>query len=192
MTRILHAIALVSLLTYMGCGKTEVAETPVSAQTTSQTAAAHPSPTDVVSQFLDQVRRGGEDSGAGQLLTERARQELARIGRSIQPIGSPDAAFEVTRAEAVEEGSALVHSIWSEPKAEGGRDEFQVVWAVEKESVGWRISGLAMQLEEDAEPIIMDFENAEMMAQMFGTTGSETESGSKSSQAAAAPAGSVR
>ena len=53
---------------------------------------------DVVSQFLDLIRRGGADSGANQLLTQKAQSELARIGRSIQPLGSPDAGFRVTRS----------------------------------------------------------------------------------------------
>ena len=62
--------------------------------------------------------------------------ELKRIGRTVQPIGSPDARFQVTRAETVpdEQNSALVHSIWSEPNGDGTSSDFQVVWAVEQES----------------------------------------------------------
>ncbi len=188
MLRSIHLIALTGLLVCLGCGKTEVAgTTDVQGAPAPQAAPSEPSPMDVVSQFLDQVRRGGEDSGAGQLLTQRAQQELARIGRSIQPIGSPDAGFKVTRFQQVEEGSALVHSIWSEPDDQGGHAEYQVVWAVEHESAGWRISGLAMQLKADEEPVIIDFENGELMAEMLGAT-SEENSDTPSQASGTAPA----
>ncbi len=134
--------------------------------------AGEPSPTEIVSQFLDQVRRGGDKSEAGNLLTKIAQAELTRIGRSIEPIGSPDARFQVTRAENVpgEEGAALVHSIWSEPAADGGQADFQVVWAVSHEEAGWRISGLAMEMNPNQAPLIIDFENGELMAKILGAT----------------------
>ncbi len=130
----------------------------------------------MVSQFLDEVRRGGEDSSANELLTVRARAELNRIGQAIQPIGSPDARFLVTRAETVpgEETSALVHSIWSEPNDDGTKTDFQVVWALQQEQADWRISGLAMELEPNEDPLIIDFENAELMAKLLSPTDQST------------------
>jgi hypothetical protein len=166
MDRFAHYLAAFGLLVTIGCGS----NAPVAEKTAEQVAAQQiPSPENVVSQFLDEVRRGGDAANANNLLTVRARQELKRIGQSIQPIGSPDARFTVTRAELVpgEENSALVHSVWSEPGENGTSSDFQVVWAVEKESAGWRISGLAMELEQGKDPIIIDFENAELMANLL-------------------------
>lgn len=178
MDRFAIIVASIGLISCIGCGSGSQVEPAVAVQTASAAVASttatstHPSPTDVVSQFLDEVRRGGEDSRANDLLTERARVELSRIGQSIQPIGSPDARFVVTRAESVpgDDSSALVHSLWSEPNG----SEIQVVWAVQQEPVGWRISGLAMELEPNQAPVVMDFENAEMMAKLLAAPDAES------------------
>lgn len=172
MDRFVNCLAFLAFSLSIGCGPgTQVAEKPPIAPQKAANPSDNrlPSPTDVVSQFLDEVRRGGEDSRANDLLTERAQAELQRIGRSVQPIGSPDAGFQVTRAESVpgDEGSALVHSVWCEPNADGTKSDFQVVWAVQQESAGWRISGLAMELEPDQAPVIIDFENGELMAKLL-------------------------
>lgn len=163
-------VAILGFVTLIGCGaSTQVAEVPSPKSVSDSQTASLSSPTDVVSQFLDEVRRGGQDSSANQLLTVKAQAELNRIGQSIQPIGSPDARFQVTRAESVpgEEKSALVHSIWSEPNVDGSKTDYQVVWALEQEQFDWRISGLAMELEPNQDPLIIDFENAELMAKLL-------------------------
>ncbi len=155
----------------IGCGgNAPTADTSASQATNRLAANATPQPTDIVSQFLDQVRRGGEDSGAGTLLTQRAQSELKRIGRSVQPIGSPDASFNVTRGESYpgDADKMLVHSIWSEPDSEGGQSDYQVVWALQRESAGWRISGLAMEFEPGMDPEIIDFEDGNSMMQILG------------------------
>ena len=175
-----------AVLVSLGCGKAEVANsTPDQSPDRDVTAATGPSPIDVVSQFLDQIRRGGEDSRAGRLLTQKAQSELRRIGRSIEPIGSPDAQYRVTRGEPVpgEKDSMLVHSFWTDPLEAGGQAEYQVVWAVVRESVGWRISGMAIQERPDQDPIIVDFENGDLMAQVLSGTGQDAKP-----QQAASPA----
>ena len=166
-------IVFVGLMTCFGCGSgTEIAKTPVQTsvqETNTSLATDISSPMDVVSQFLDEVRRGGDDSRANSLLTQQAQQELGQIGQSIQPIGSPAARFDVTRSELVpgEQDSALVHSVWSEPNQDGTTNQYQVVWAMQRESSGWRISGLAMELDPNQPLMIIDFENSEMMAKLL-------------------------
>ena len=136
-TRFLGIVSLVAVFSLVsGCGSSDAPQDRVASSATSSVTSqmavqnttstavlddsSAPSPIDVVSQFLDRVRRGGQDSDAGILLTQRARSELKRIGRSVQPIGSPDAYFNVTRSEPVpgETESMLVHSIWSEPSSQ--------------------------------------------------------------------------
>lgn len=165
-------LSLIGLVACIGCGPgPQVAEKPPTAAEATPARQASLGPTDVVSQFLDEVRRGGKDSNANGLLTERAQSELSRIGRSVQPIGSPDAAFVVTRAELVpgEQDAALVHSIWSEPNGDGSVSDFQVVWACRRETGQWRISGLAMEVVPDQDPVIVDFENGELMARLLAS-----------------------
>ncbi len=154
----------------VGCGSSsDVAQTPEQTADSTEVAQAEESPVEVVSQFLDRVRRGGDGAAAGHLLTEKAQSELERIGRSVQPIGSPDARFDVSRSQDVpgEPDSALVHSVWSEPTGDGSNAEYQVVWAVERDPVQWRISGLAMEIEPGQSPEIIDFEDGELMAQLL-------------------------
>ena len=165
-------LTFIALLCCSGCGpSTEpIAQTPPeTADTITVDRAPFSSATDVVSQFLDEIRRGGQDSHAHHLLTQKAQSELKRIGRTVQPIGSPDARFQVTRAEMVpdEQNTALVHSIWSEPNGDASSSDFQVVWAVEQEAGKWRISGLVMEIEETQPPMSIDFENGERMARLL-------------------------
>lgn len=177
-------VALVSSTAlWIGCGgSSPVAETPVAAPPMPANVgslapkpmgfiddAAMRSPgsaTDVISQFLDAVRRGGDPAETQQWLTSKAQAELNRIGQKLQPIGSPGARFTVTRAENVPEapGSALVHSYWIEPTLGGEPSQSQVVWAVQWERESWRISGFAVQTEDDEAPVILDFENGDLMA----------------------------
>ena len=132
----------------------------------------------VVGQFLDAIRRGGETGGANKLLTRHAQTILQKLGRSVQPIGSPDAVFTVTRAESVPStpGAALVHSTWTEPVADGKSESYQVVWALEQDANAWRISGLAMDLEPGQEPMVVDFENASQMASLLNSNEESTVS----------------
>lgn len=166
------SVAVLSLALILGCGSGDSAQQSShsgAAASANQASASGPSPTDIVSQFLDEIRRGGDDSRAQSLLTKRAQSELARIGHTVQPIGSPDARFEVTRSEAApgEPNAALVHSLWREPTESGDLQDYEVVWGVQKEADGWRISGLAVELSPNDPPQIIDFEDGELMAQLL-------------------------
>ncbi|MEC8473051.1 MAG: hypothetical protein VXZ38_00250 [Planctomycetota bacterium] len=186
-------IVLCSLPLFVGCGndvEPMANRSTISSSEKKESQALVNSPTDVVSQFLDEVRRGGEDSLAQSLLTRKAQSELQRIGQTVQPIGSPDASFQVTRAESVpnEPGSALVHSLWIEPNSTGSKTTNQVVWAVEQEDRYWRISGLVIAVEESQSPVVLDFENGDMMAQLL--TGSQPAKRTEAGETKAAASGS--
>ncbi len=132
--------------------------------------AVDPSPAmEVVSQFLDALRRGGSDSESLDLVTTKAREEFRRTGLVLQPIGSPNATFKVNRCKAIpgDETSALVHSTWTEPTEDGGSEPLEVVWAVQNEASGWRISGLVISQPEGRNPIVVDFENGSDLAAKF-------------------------
>lgn len=191
------AIALASLT---GCSK-DPSSTPAEATAQppgSGEAAPAGDSTDVsaamdtVSHFLDAVRRGGDTGRAHSLLTTEACAVLERLGRTVQPIGSPDAAFTVTRSEAIPEhpNMALVHSTWSEPTGEGTNESYQVVWALQLEQGQWRISGLAMELDPAQPPMIVDFEDHVEMANLFRSEG-EAAPASSVSSASSEPADAV-
>jgi len=179
MARFPAAVLVLSLASLIGCGSSAPVDQDSAPPAESSAASGSgPSPSDVVSQFLDEVRRGGQDSLAQQLLTQRAQHELTRIGHSVQPIGSPDARFSVTRAETVpgEKNAALVHTLWSEPSEDGSRQDYQVVWAVERETAGWRISGLAIEVAPNQPPQIIDFENRQQMTKLLASDAPAAES----------------
>lgn len=194
----LLALALAVLQT--GCGSKETAQAPASAtpsttvsQSTSQAAAAEA----VVSHFLDRIRRGGDSHNAMSLLTDRAQAELRRIGQVVQPIGSPDASFEVTRSTPIPNDESLgennlagrlVHCLWTEPASPSGAGEtnpepqtYQVVWSVFQQQDGWKISGLVLEMSAQEPPLVLDFENGELMAKILG-------GGEPSEQTATSPA----
>ena len=77
MVRVWYFVLTAMVASCVGCSKSEpVAEDLPPSQHAGEAKA---SPAEIVSQFLDRVRRGGEDSGAGALLTEKAQAELSRI-----------------------------------------------------------------------------------------------------------------
>ncbi|TWT92221.1 hypothetical protein [Neorhodopirellula pilleata] len=179
-------LGTILLATPIGCGKQEVA------QTASSNAVAVASPPmsaedaeAVVSQFLDRIRRGGDHQDAMALLTDRAQSELQRIGQVVQPIGSPDAQFQVTRSTPMPVDPAagespvngrLVHCIWTEPAEQdaagnptGAMQNYQVVWSVVMQGDQYRISGLILEMDPSQPPLVLDFENGDLMAQILGS-----------------------
>ena len=178
MIRCTHCVVLtvsIFAIAFTGCGKAtnDVAQSAPTAQQSvvaSQTKpASQASPTEVVSEFLNLIRQGGENTNAGSLLTTKAQEELKRIGRSVNSIGFPEVKIAVTRAEPVpgEDNAMFVQSFWTEPMEDGSKAEFEVVWMVQLEQSGWRISGLAMENQPGAPPINIDFEDSALMSQML-------------------------
>lgn len=169
----------------VGCGKQEVASnsapTPTAMASPQMTAADAEA---VVSQFLDRIRRGGENHEVMSLLTDRAQSELQRVGQIVQPIGSPDAQFRVTRSTPMpndpESGvtavsGRLVHCIWSEPaqtdtngQITAAVQQYQVVWSVVAQDDQYRISGLILEMDANEPPLVLDFENGDLMAKILG------------------------
>ena len=162
------------ILAAMGCavmlcgcgGSPDKVAGPPTTESQSATAAAELQPTEIVSQLLDRVRRGGEDSESGELLTKLAQQELARIGRPFEFPGSPDTTFRIGQAFEVPDtkDSVWVQTFLSEPLQTGEDFQYEVVWTLRRESAGWRVSGFAIDQGEGLEPLEFDFENGDEMA----------------------------
>jgi hypothetical protein len=151
-----------------GCGKGSEESIRVAAVDFDASGGTHEvtlEPTEIVSQFLDRVRRGGDDSGACELLTKLAQQEMTRIGRPLQFPGSPDTTFEVRQSFPVPDqtNAVWVHTYLAEPGPTGQSVQYEVVWTVRKENPGWRICGFVVDQGEDLEPMQIDFENGDEM-----------------------------
>lgn len=166
------------LLVAIGCGSNNDAPENTQAMTTASAAPVaqvaseerQPEPTEIVSQFLDRMRRGGESDSANELLTKLARQEMVRIGRPLQLLGSPDTRFEVRQAYSVPNDSSRmwVATLLTEPAEDGEAFSYEVVWTLRHETDGWRISGFATDQGEDEEPLEIDFEDGDRLASILG------------------------
>lgn len=159
------ATMVISLFS-VGCGGSS--EAPVAQATGEQPAVAAPNklpePTEVVSQFLDRMRRGGDGNAASDLLTQLAQQEMVRIGRPLQLPGSPDTTFEVRNSFRVPETEdrVWVQTYLREPDADSGQSvQYEVVWTLRQETEGWRISGFHVDQGEGLDPLEFNFENGD-------------------------------
>ncbi|MBM3964413.1 MAG: hypothetical protein FJ308_05010 [Planctomycetes bacterium] len=120
-------------------------------------------PEEIVASFLDGMRSGNAKV-IESLLSTRARQEIAAKGLDIAPIGSPQAQFEIEKAEFPDPKDptiVLVTSNWLEP-ALGAQEatEYEVVWALVQEPEGWRICEMAVDTHIEGEEIqVVNFEN---------------------------------
>lgn len=159
----LAATAMALTVSLTGCGgPAATSEAKPAAPKPAAVASSTPespeeSPEEIVSQFLDGARRGGAAADVGRLMTAEARETYASVGLVMQPPGSPDATFEVTRSVPYGDGGMLVNSVWTEQDAAGQTVTYQVGWALKKEEAGWRVSGLI--LEDDPEPRVFNFES---------------------------------
>lgn len=177
---LVSATFFVAMLTAIGCGESQD-PAAASVQPTAQldpplepeATATVAKPTEIVSQFLDRVRRGGDNTDANALLTKLAQQEMTRIGRPLAFPGSPNTRFDVHDAYPVpnQENTVWVPTVLVEPLENGQEFQFEVVWTVRRENDGWRISGFTTE-GEDEEPMQINFENgAEMEARLSSLAG---------------------
>ncbi len=168
--QILALLAVASLAAGCGSQSTDVADAQRREVETQTAAEANQvQPTEVVSQLLDRVRRGGQEASSNELLTKLAQQELTRIGRPFQFPGSPDTRFEVREAFPVpdQDDAVWVHALLTEPSDSGENFQYEVVWTLRKETEGWRVSGFVIDQGDGMEPLEFDFENgAEMAARL--------------------------
>jgi len=130
-----------------GCGGP--GETPSAGP--SKSAAAR----QVLSEFLDAVRRG-DDEAATALLSPRARQKLT-------PPASDTARFELGNVEEISPDEVRVDCTWSDLDPYGKRQTDESQWHLRRLAEGWRVTGMSFRVFPDAPPIRWDFEDPEDM-----------------------------
>ncbi len=164
--RRIHGWMALSLISgaCVGCGGKEADTTAAgrSGRPVATSSSTVP-PTEVVEMFSDSIRRGDRDM-AMKLITSAGRTEIQRSGMSLDPPGSAESSYKIGDVRYFDEDrdAAYVASMWIEPVAPGQPPvETEVVWAVQLEKEGWRISGLAIDQGKDQPPFLVDFENLE-------------------------------
>jgi len=124
---------------------------------------ANAAPEQVVMVFLNALR-SGDSPTTESLLTYKARQELARHSLSVDVQSAPNATYQVRPAQllANDPTGAHVSSVWTE-KFDDGDETYEIVWALRRQSEGWRVAGLAMELIKGQPIQILNFEDPQDM-----------------------------
>ncbi|MDX1943911.1 MAG: hypothetical protein SFU86_00780 [Pirellulaceae bacterium] len=120
---------------------------------------ASATPDQVVSVFLGALRSGDKPTTA-HLLTTKAREETAKHGWAVDPKGSPNTKYEIHAAEILPDNpnGSHVTSVWTET-FDDGTITYQIVWVLRKETPGWRIAGMALELVPGQPPAFLNFED---------------------------------
>lgn len=160
-------LVLVGTAFPLGCGgkgdPNGDSKATIAARSTSSATALVP-PNEIVAMFSDSIRRGDKETTI-KLITIAAREEIQRRGITIDPPGSPEASYKIGEVKFIDSDrdAAYVESVWIEPGVNGQpNQETEVVWAVNKEPEGWRISGLAIDMGPNVEPTLVDFEHLDV------------------------------
>jgi hypothetical protein len=162
-------LVLIGTVLPVGCGGKADPEGASSATASNRstpvsTGASTVPPNEIVAMFSDSIRRGDKETTI-KLITLAAREEIQRRGMTIDPPGSPESSYKIGEVRFLDQDrdAAYVESIWIEPGTNGQPNvETEVVWAVQLEPEGWRISGLAIDMGPNEQPTLVDFENLEV------------------------------
>ncbi|MCA9122581.1 MAG: hypothetical protein H6822_03570 [Planctomycetaceae bacterium] len=133
-------------------------ETPLPVVQTSEPGA-------VVLAFLDALR-DGDDEIAETLLTSIARRETKEHDLTVQPPGSPSARYTIGEVRHVQ-GGVHVNSNWIEYDESGEQSNYDIVWVLRQEPVGWRVAGMATAVIPNKPPIYLNFEDVPDLLQKW-------------------------
>lgn len=135
-----------------------------------------------VATFLDSIRRGDEAT-ANMMLTPLARAEISQTQYVIARIGSPEGTFKIGRTgfPYPDQNVALVECQWNEPASKTQAEVvMDIVCEVRKEDEGWRISGMAVTVVGENEPLVIDFEDRNQLQRLGQMTNGESPSTTQS------------
>ncbi len=122
------------------------------------------SPKEIVAMLFEALKKGDRETVEG-LLSPVARKEMPKYGLKVEPLGSPDGQYQITKVEFPKGKSdtAYVACIWKEPRPNGTIDAAEVVWVVRKQSGDqWRITGMAVESPQK-QLVFFDFERPDEM-----------------------------
>ncbi len=188
--RNLSTILLMPFLfaTTVGCGQsTNRSGTSLSSSKSDDAIA------EVAQVFLEAIRTGDSTVAASQL-TPLAQQRMRAADMDFQLPENAAATYQVGRVEILEDGEAIVETVYSEPNAEGAAQEEQWTFALRLSEGQWRILGIVAQADPNQAPDVMDFENPGNPFKNPGNsvappnTASTTPAGTSTPQQAARPA----
>lgn len=152
MSRILSLVAVVCLLSSVGCGS----------RGNPTGAGGGPVPNDPVArtvyEFLDAIRVGDTQASSSRL-TPLALERITESDMIFAPPASEQARFHVGQVQMYSTDKAFVETVWSDADADGVPTDEHMTWALKHADGQWRISGMAAEMGPGRPPVLMDFEN---------------------------------
>jgi len=168
-------VALLAILAMVGCSKSAqpppadesqgdtVARTQdEEAQESNSLASTTNDPAAALKEFLEAIRRG-DDKRATAMLSTQAREKTASLNRNVTPPASDTARFSIGKVQYVGEDGAKVESTWTDLDLDGKPRTDKAVWVLRRESEGWRVAGVAVEIFSGEPPLLLNFEDPEDM-----------------------------
>lgn len=111
-------------------------------------------PSESVRDFLNAITTG-DDKTATSLLSYAAQRETWANGLALTSEGFPNTRFEITAEESVSDTVTHVETTWVDEQ----QNSYPCVWLLRKEQHGWCIFAMATKFMENANPVVLPFED---------------------------------
>lgn len=157
------ALSVVLTLVVSGCGKSSgTADRSSNAGDAATAAAASDGPTAAIREFLEALRTGNDEKAMAMLST-KAREKNASLNRTIRPPASDTAKFTIGKVDYINDDGARVVCTWTDLDENNRPVSDDIVWVLRRETVGWRVIGVAAQVFPGEAPLVLNFEDPEDM-----------------------------
>ena len=121
-------------------------------------------PIAVTKAFIAAARQGHKNATFA-LMTSKAREALEKETDFMRLPVSEKATLTVGEANQRNDETVWVPTILTDFTPEGVCKEYEMVWGLRKQTEGWRIGGVAVEVVPGRPPMILDFENPEEQRQ---------------------------
>ena len=135
--------------------------------------ASDATPEGVCRKFMELLQSGNRIS-AENLLTRTALTVTTRAGLQLEPMGGPTSIFKVNDVLYATNKQKLAQvECTIVDKVDGESYEMDMAWLVRKHSVGWRISGVMLELQPGKTKDLLSFENDRDVNKIKALAGAE-------------------
>lgn len=113
---------------------------------------------DSVRDFLHAITTG-DDKTATSLMSYAAQKETWANGLALSSDGFPGTRFSITDTEQISPTVTHVETTWIDEQ----QNSYPCVWLLRKEQHGWCIFAMATKFMENADPVVLPFEDHEKL-----------------------------
>lgn len=146
-------------------------------------------PAQVCQRFLNLLQSGNR-IGAENLLTRTALTATTKAGLKLEPMGGPTSKYRIGEVRYATNKQKLAHvDTYVVDQVDGEDVEMEVTWQLHKHGLGWRISGVMLELGEGRSKDLLSLENQYDVAKLQSLAGVEVLDQTEPRQAKATTAG---